>query len=122
MASVEQVVAAVTDFADALSGPENSGLANDGRFSSKERSDFSLLNLDLSNAISEFVQRPKFGDPSAAYDSAITIAANGKQSCGACVPGAFPTQVSTFDLAHACRRQLEALTGVVALAPTKPGV
>ncbi len=121
MATVNDVVAAVNDFADALSGPGNTGLANNGQFSPKERSDFRLLNLDLSDALGGFVQRPKFGDASATYDSAIALALNGKDSCNSCVPGDNPTHVPTFQLSHACRRQLEALTGFVAKAPTSPG-
>jgi hypothetical protein len=120
MASKQDVIASVDGFADALSGPNNSGLANDGRFSAKERQDFALLNLDLRNALGQFVQRPKFGEDSAAYDSVVAMAENGQASCADCQPGDFPSQESTFDLTHACRRQLEALTGFVANAPTKP--
>jgi hypothetical protein len=120
MAGKEDVVASVDAFADALSGPNNSGLANDGRFSAKERSDFALLNLDLRNALGQFAVRPKFGDDSATYDGVVTTATNGLASCNHCRPGDFPSQEPTFDLSHACRRQLESLTGFVAVAPTKP--
>jgi hypothetical protein len=104
MATVKDVTGAVDGFADALSGPRNSGLANDGRFSPEERNAFALLNLDIRNALGEFVQRPKFGQSSAAYDSVLTIAGRGKASCADCLPGNFPSQEPTFDLSHACRR------------------